>query len=120
MFWKKQDKQPRVKQTKVKPLIPRDTLKAKITKEIEALTAGQAVIYQIPEYFTFARFLGIELNPTFPQKGKKYRMIIYKEIADGKPAGDKQITDYTNSASYCADWVSEKDTERCGHVMRFQ
>ncbi|MBP1707826.1 MAG: hypothetical protein H6Q39_1550, partial [Chloroflexi bacterium] len=54
MFGRKKDNQ-----TKVKEPSARDILKGKITNEIEALTPGQAVIYQLSEFYTFARFLGV-------------------------------------------------------------
>ena len=89
-------------------------------KEVEALISGQAVIYQLPEFFTFARFLGVELNPTFPQKGKKYCLFTHTGMADGKPAGEKQIMNYTNSVSEYGEWVADKYTEKWGVPKRFQ
>jgi hypothetical protein len=125
MFWKKREKQPnqpkeeQLMQPKVKPPSPREILVKKITEEVENLTEGQAVIYQIPEFYTFARFLGVELNPTFPQKGKKYLMFLEK-ITDGKAAGKRIYMNRTNKASEYADWVADRDKEMYGHVERIQ
>ena len=115
MFGKKKDKQLRDDSQH-----PQITLRNKILKEVEALTEGEAVIYQLPEFFVFARFLGVELNPTFPQKGRKYSLFTYRGIAEGKPAGEKQSANYSNKALDFAEWVADKDTETWGHVKRFQ
>lgn len=42
------------------------------------------------------------------------------EMKDGKPAGKKSYTESTNSPSGYADWVTDKDSDRYGHVQRFQ
>jgi hypothetical protein len=115
MFGKKKDKQMQVKEP-----TPREILMDKITKEVEALTEGQSVIYQLADFFVFARFLGIELNPAFPQKGKKYCMFAYSHMADGKPAGQKSISASTNKAVDYAYWVADRDSDQYGHVKRFQ
>lgn len=114
MFRKKKDNH-----AKVKEPTPREILKNKITEEVETLTEGQAIIYQLPEFYTYSRFLIVELNPTYPQKGKKYLMFT-DQMADGKPAGKRSYADSKNKASECADWVSEKDSDLYGHVKRFQ
>ena len=113
MFRKKKDNQPKAKEPSA-----RDILKNKITLEVEALTQGQAVIYQLPEFYTFARFLGVELNPEFPQKGKKY-LTFSQQMVDGKP-NEKRYTGGINKASDYADWVSERDVEAYGHIKRIQ
>ncbi len=105
-------------QTKVKEPSARDILKVKITQEVEALAQGQAVIYELPEFYTFARFLGVELNPAFPQKGKKY-LTFAQQIVDGKPT-EKRYMGSINKASDYADWVSERDVEVYGHIKRVQ
>lgn len=115
MLWKKKGKQ-----SQDDSQHPQISLMNKITREVEALNVGEAVIYQLPEFFVFARFLGVELNPTFPKKGKKYILFSYRDITEGKPAGEKQDMNYTNKASDYADWVSNKDTEAWGHIKRFQ
>jgi hypothetical protein len=97
----------------------RDILNKKIAQEVEALTPGQAVIYQIPEFYSFARFLGVELNPMFPQKGKKYLMFT-DQVADGKPVGKRSEMCTTNNALEYAVWVSERDNDTYGHVKRVQ
>ena len=105
-------------QTKIKGPSSRDILRAKIMQEVEALNQGQAVIYELPEFYTFARFLGVELNPEFPQKGKKY-LTFSQQMVDGKP-NEKRYTGGINKASDYADWVSERDVEAYGHIKRVQ
>ena len=114
MFGRKNDNQ-----TKVKEPSARDILKGKITNEIEALNPGQAVIYQLSEFYTFARFLGVELNPEFPQKGKKYLMFT-DEMADGKPKGKKNYTGSTNKIADIVFWISDRDSDKYGHIKRIQ
>jgi hypothetical protein len=121
MFWRKKDNSKKVKEpTELEILVnQRQILKKKIMDEVETITKGQTITYQLPKYYSFARFLGVELNPTFPQKGKKYLMFT-DEMTDGKPAGKRSYIDSTNKASDYADWVASKDTEKDDHVMRFQ
>jgi hypothetical protein len=114
VFWKKKDTK-----YKVKELTQREIFVKKIVEEVEALTEGQAVIYQLPEFYTFARFLGVELNPAFPQKGKKYLMFT-DQMAEGKPTGKRSYIASTNKASEYADGVVERDGDKWGHVTRFQ
>jgi hypothetical protein len=114
MFWKKKDNN-----SKVKELTPREIFVKKITEEVEALTEGQAVIYQLPEFYSFARFLGVELNPTFPQKGKKYLLFI-DQMAEDKPTGKRSYNGSTNNASEYAEGIVERDSDVYGHVKRFQ
>jgi|WetSurMetagenome_2_1015567.scaffolds.fasta_scaffold317114_2 hypothetical protein len=121
MFWKKKDNNPQTKKPTEQEVLKsqRELLKKQIMEETETLTKGQAIIYQLSEFYSFARFIGIEPNPTFPQKGKKYRMFT-DEMVDGKPAGKKSYVDSTNNASVYADWVADKDSDKYGHVKRFQ
>jgi hypothetical protein len=42
------------------------------------------------------------------------------EMADGKPSGKKSYIDSTNNATSYAEWVTDKDSERYGHVKGFQ
>ncbi len=121
MFWKKKDDGNKVKEPTEQEILAsqRQILKKQIMEEVETLTKGQTIMYQLPKYYSFARFLGVELNPTFPQKGKKYLMFT-DEMKDGKPAGKRSYIDNTNKASDYAEWVAGKDTEKDDHVMRFQ
>jgi hypothetical protein len=121
MFWKKKGNQSKVKGPTQQEILKnkREILVKQIIEEVDTLTKGQTVIYQLSEFYAFARFLGIELNPTFPEKGKKYRMFS-DEMVDGKPAGKKSYMDSTNSASGYAEWVADKDSDLYGHVKRFQ
>jgi hypothetical protein len=112
MFGKKKDNQP-----KEPPL--GEILKNKIAEEIEALTPGQTLIYQLPEFYTFARFFMVSVNPEFPQKGKKYLSWADK-IVDGKPAGMKMILCGSNKALDAAKPIAERDSEQYGHIKRYQ
>jgi hypothetical protein len=114
MFGKKKDKD-----TKVNEFASREILKKKIKEEVEDLSRGQAIIYLLPEYYSFGPYLGVEMNPTFPQKGKKYLMFT-DEMAEGKPAGKKTYVTSTNKELDYADWVAEKDGDNWGHVKRCQ
>ncbi len=116
MFGKKKDNQP-----KVKVLTPREILTDKIEAEIESLTAGQALIYQLPKVYNAAScFQMVELNPTFPEKGKKYLM--YTDgIVDDRPAGKKKLLMDSNKALVAAEWISQCDNNYdWGPVKRIQ
>jgi hypothetical protein len=121
MFWKKKDNNPKVKKPTEQDILKnkRDSLKKQITEEVETLTKEKPIIYQLSEFYSFARFLGVELNPTYPQKGKKYVMFS-DEIVDGKPSGKKSYMESSNNASSYAEWVADKDSDLYGHVRRFQ
>lgn len=127
MFWRK--KEPEVKEQKVgeakvekpkKELHPREILRNKVTEEVNQLTPGQVIIYKLPEFYHsgFAAFLIFELNPSYPGKGKKYLMST-DHIADGKPAGKKNLVGDTNSPGQIADWITTREGEY-GSVTRFQ
>jgi hypothetical protein len=121
MLWKKKGNLTKEKLPNHQEVLrnKRETLKKQIIEEVESLTNGQTIIYQLSEFYSFARFLGVELNPAFPQKGKKYRMFS-DEMAGGMPAGKKSYMDSTNNASGFAEWVADKDSDQYGHVKRFQ
>jgi len=99
----------RNKKPKVKDPSPREILMNRIVGEVEQLAPGQSLIYKLPEFYwsRFAAFLIVELNPSHPERGKKYIMSTDK-IADGKPAGEKNRVRDTNKPRDYADWVADK------------
>jgi len=101
------------KEPKVKGPSPREILMNRIVGEVEQLAPGQSLIYKLPELYWsgFAAFLIVELNPSYPEKGRKYIMS-RDTIADGKPAGQKNRVMESNMPRDFADWVAEKSGER--------
>jgi len=89
--------------------------KNRIISEVEQLAAGQSLIYKLPEFYWsgFGAFLIAELNPTHPEKGKKY-ILSSDKIADGKPAGAKNRARDTDKPKDYADWVLQFNGERFG------
>ena len=124
MFWRK--KQPSEVQGKEeeKPKEdhrhPREIVRERIIEEVENLAPGETLTYKLPEFYHsgFAAFLSIELNPSYPEKGKKYHLITDK-IADGKPAGQKTLSAEVNNSLDAARWISVRDGQY-GSVTRFQ
>jgi hypothetical protein len=113
MFWRK-------KEPKVQDLSPQEILTNRIEEEIEKLALGQTLIYKLPEFYwaAFGVFVMAELNPSYPQKGKKY--IMSKDgMVDGKPAGRKFRLWDSNKARIAAEFIAESQTERAGKVERF-
>ncbi len=107
------------KEPKVKKLSPKQILMNRIVGEVEQLAPGQSLIYKLPEFYwsAFAGFLIVELNPSHPEKGRKY-ILSRDKIADGKPAGEKiRVCDTNNPREY-ADWVADRNGEY-GSVERF-
>ncbi len=114
MFGKKKKEEP-----KEKKLSPQKILEAKIISEIESMTPGFPVIYQLSENYRYARFLIIELNPTYPEKGRKY-LLSSDEMVDDKPAGKRTLITTSNKASDGANWIASRDTDQFGHAKRYQ
>jgi hypothetical protein len=106
MFGKK-----KIEQSKITS--ERDLIRAAIKKEVENLVPGQTLIYRLPEFYwnDFAAFLMVEINPTFPQKGKKYSMS-RDGIVNGQPAGKKQYSGNTNNPNDYVDWVQRREGQR--------
>lgn len=94
---------------------PRDAAMNRFALEVEQLTQGQSLIYKLPEFYWsgFAAFLMVDLNPSYPQKGRKYIMST-DGIADGKPAGLKKRLSDSNKPKDVADWVVQRKGERFG------
>lgn len=106
MFGKK--KEPKVKEPSQKEI-----LMTRISDEVEQLASGQALIYRLPEFYWngFAAFLMAELNPSYPEKGKKY-ILSKDKIEDGKPAGAKTRAFESDKPRDFADWVVSRNGER--------
>ncbi len=60
-----------------------------LASHIEQLIPGQTLRYKIPETWG-GNFITVELNPQYPQKGRKYILSIEK-MANGLPGGEKTI-----------------------------
>jgi hypothetical protein len=114
----KPEQQP--EQKKVKPLSEREIIQkrydeavSRVTAELEQLPPGQALIYKLPELYWvgFTAFIIAEVNPEYPQKGKKYLMTL-DNIVDGKPAGKKRRYFEANIAKEYAESVVTRTGER--------
>lgn len=112
MFWNKKPAKVPVEKNagaaaapKVKKLSPKETM----VSQIEQLVPGQVLTYQIAKTYweNFAGFFFVELNPNFPEKGKKYLVSVDK-IADGKPAGKKTHLWDTNKPQDIANAVLDR------------
>jgi len=103
----------RKKQPKVKEPSEREIRVKQITSEVEQLSEGQTLIYKLPEFYWsgFAAFLIVELNPSYPEKGRKYIMSTDK-ANDGKPAGHKVRSWESNKPKDIADWIAPKSGVR--------
>jgi len=60
-----------------------------LVSQIEQLVPGQTLRYRIPETWG-GNFITVELNPQYPQKGRKYILSI-ENAAHGMPGGKKTI-----------------------------
>ena len=100
MFWKKKKETDAPK--KEKQLSPREI----IVRRVEALESGQSISYQVLEIYGGG--LGIiELNPDFPEKGKKY--YVYREgLVDGKSDGKRRLLVDTSKPKDIAGWVVDR------------
>ncbi len=70
-------------------------------------------MYKLPEFYWsgFAAFLTVDMNPTYPQKGRRYIMST-DSIAEGKPAGQKKLLWDSNKARDVANWIVQRKGER--------
>ena len=112
MFGKKNE-------AKVKEPSPNEILMNRIVGEVEQLSPGQNLTYKLPEFYWggWAAFLICDLNPSYPEKGKKY-ILSTDKIADGKPAGAKNRLMDTNHPKDFAEWVAQRNGAY-GLVERF-
>ena len=107
MFWKKKPAETKAKvpkKPKAKKLSPKEIM----INQIEQLSPGQSLTYQLAErlWAGFAGFIIVELNPQYPQKGRRY-IISTDKIVDGKPAGQKKRSWDSDKAKQVASWILE-------------
>lgn len=98
---------------------PREIIKNRIVEELQQLEPGQHLVYKKPEFFRtggFGEFAVAELNPLYPEKGKKY--LFYNDnIANGKLAGQTGPKFQNNNPAEVARWIA--DFSYRGTVERF-
>jgi|WetSurMetagenome_2_1015567.scaffolds.fasta_scaffold189888_2 hypothetical protein len=90
----------------------------RIVSEVEQITPGQLLVYKVPEYLGImgAVFLIIELNYSYPGKGKKY-VVSTDKMADGKPSGQRVRSFESNKPVEYANWVVDRIGERYGQAL---
>jgi hypothetical protein len=105
---------------KVKEPTRRELLVGRIASEVEQLTPGQSLIYKLPKFYwgAFGAFLIAELNPTYPQEGKKY-CIYTDKIADDKPTDKKVSMGQMDKPKQIAEWIADRDNIQ-GLIERYQ
>jgi len=103
MFWKK--KQTEAKPQKVKKPSPKDIIASKV----EQLGPEEGVSYRLAEAYGGGLAV-VELNPQYPEKGKKYFLSLEK-IVDGKPEGKRSRLWNSNKPIELAHWILERGGE---------
>jgi hypothetical protein len=108
------------KEPEVKAPTAREILATRIIGELEQMTQVQSLIYKLPQEFwnAFGAFLIVELNPTYPQKGKKFCTYV-DNIEDGKPAGKRRDLGQNNKPKDVADWIAQSEGA-FGSLERYQ
>ena len=109
MFWKKKQTEAKAKEAKpqkAKKLSPKEIM----INQIEQLGPGQNLTYRLAEFLWegFGGFIVVELNPQYPQKGRRY-IVSTDKIVDGKPAGQKTRLWDSNKPKDVASWILEKN-----------
>lgn len=118
MFWKKkqpvkispeakpQDTTAEVqKPRKVKKLSPKEI----ITSLIEQLQPGQSLSYRLAQVYG-GELAIVELNPRYPEKGKKYTMTT-EALVDGKPGGKRTRLWDADKPKHIASWIVDRQGE---------
>lgn len=98
MFWKKKNDKPREKK-----LSPKEV----IINKIEQLIPGQALCYKLPETYG-GGLAAVELNPQYPQKGKRYVMST-EELVDNKPSGKRRRLWDSDKPKGLAAWIIDRN-----------
>ena len=109
MFWKRKEGKEgkEAAKPKAKKLSPNEVL----ANKIEQLTPGQNLRYKIPQPQTWGGdFITVELNPQYPQKGRKYILSIEKTV-QGMPGGNKTIMYESDKSIELATSVLERNGE---------
>jgi hypothetical protein len=118
MLWKK--KQPvatalegKAQETKVEVQEPQKAKKLSpkeiIIDRIEQLGPEESVSYRLPEVYGGGLAV-VELNPQYPEKGKKYFLSLEK-IVDGKPEGKRGRLWESNKPKDLAGWIVDRSGE---------
>ena len=78
---------------------------------IEQITLGQTLRFKIPEPETWGGgFLTVELNPQYPQKGRKY-ILSTENIVNGMPGGKKIIMYDSDKSIEIANSIHDRNGE---------
>lgn len=85
----------------------------RIIGELESLAPDQSITYKVPEHCMIYQscFLIAQLNPAYPQEGKKY-LLLTDTMVGGKPSGSPARFMDTNKPADFADWVLDRSGER--------
>lgn len=97
----------RAQAAKPKKLTPNEVL----AKQIEQLIPGQILRYKIVRETWGADFIAVELNPQYPQKGKKY-ILSTGNIVQGMPGGKKSIMYESDNSLEIATSVLDRKGEQ--------
>ena len=93
------------KPQKVKKLSPGEI----IANLIEQLQPGQSLSYRLAKIYG-GDLAVVELNPRYPQRGKKYSMST-EALLDGKPSGKRTRLWYSDRPSHIANWIIDRQGE---------
>jgi len=98
------------KELKVKEPSAKEIALNQASSQLEQLSPGQTIIYRLPEIYrsSFGAFGVVELNPSYPENGRKYIVSTDKVTDDGKPAGQKRRIYDTDKAMDVARWIADK------------
>jgi len=82
-----------------------------LANQIEQITPGQTLRYKIPEPEKWGcGFLTVELNPQYPQKGRKY-ILSTENIVHGMPGGKKSIMYDSDKSIEIANSIHDRNGE---------
>ena len=82
-----------------------------ILERIEHIKPEEVLRYRLPEVYTGiygGEFGVVQLNPEYPQRGKKYSFSM-ERLIDDKPSGRFTHIWDTNSPERLADWILERN-----------
>ena len=112
MFWRKKqptatapEAKPQEAKTKVKKakkLSPKEIM----IKQFEEVTPGQVIKFQLGEIYG-SDLVTVELNPRYPDKGRKYSVGLGK-IVDGQPVGKANRLWDSNKPKDIASWLLDR------------
>lgn len=91
---------------KARKLTPNEVLANQIEQQ---LTMGQTLRYKIPET-SGGGFITVELNPQYPQKGRKY-ILSMENMVNGMPGGKKTILYDSDNSIDLATSVLDRNGE---------